>query len=660
MALEAPRLDDRSFNDLVEEALRRIPLYCPEWTDHNLSDPGITLIELFAWMTDITIYRLNRVPDKHYIKFMELIGIRMRDAEPARVPITVWLSAPQKATITIPANTAIATTRTETEAAITFTTDVAVDVYPPKMTYAMTSVGGANQRRRFTMRDLAQIDSGFEEFSVFESSTPQPDDALYLGFDQDLSYHLLGVEIEVSTAEGAGIDPTNPPYVWEVLQGEQDQEWARAEVDQDGTMGFNVTGVVRLHLPAMQRGARNNYNAFWVRCRLMNPDEGGGPSYQVSPKIRKIKTNAWGVTVAATNVTTVRNEIVGRSDGSPGQRFYLEHTPVMPRKPGEHLVVRYDDGREERWSEVSDFSSSNPDDRHYTIDSRSGEIRLPPALPQRDGSVRRYGSIVPKSAMVVMRGYRYGGGRAGNVASDTLKVLKTALPYVARVTNRQPAQGGLDAEHLDDTKMRVPSHLRSLGRAVTGSDFEYLAREAALGQVGRAYCLQSADVAPGEVHVLIIPQVPNMQGFIAPESLRLLPDVHERVVSYLDERRLLSTRLVVSEPQYVWVQTEVRFRPSYTADTDQVRRAIEMRLFEFLNPLTGGTDGNGWTFGRGLFVADIMAVLLAIPGVDFIRSVKLYPVVYDSGEFMRGNEVQEIEVPANGVIVSVEHLVRAE
>ena len=95
MGLETPRLDDRSFNDILEEARARIPLYTPEWTDHNVSDPGITLIELFAWMTDIVLYRLNRVPDKHYVKFMELIGMHLEEAEPARVQVTFWLSAPQ-------------------------------------------------------------------------------------------------------------------------------------------------------------------------------------------------------------------------------------------------------------------------------------------------------------------------------------------------------------------------------------------------------------------------------------------------------------------------------------------------------------------------------------------------------------------------------------
>ncbi len=84
MALVVPKLDNRTFQDIVDEAKKRIPHYCKEWTDHNVSDPGVTLIELFAWMTDIMLYRLNRVPDLHYIKFMEMLGITLREAVPAQ------------------------------------------------------------------------------------------------------------------------------------------------------------------------------------------------------------------------------------------------------------------------------------------------------------------------------------------------------------------------------------------------------------------------------------------------------------------------------------------------------------------------------------------------------------------------------------------------
>src|ERR1043165_8096507 len=95
MPLPAPNLDDRTFQDILDEARRLIPQYCPEWTDHNLSDPGITLLELFSWMTDLMLYRLNRVPDKNFIKFLDLIGVLLEPARPAHATLTFRLTAPQ-------------------------------------------------------------------------------------------------------------------------------------------------------------------------------------------------------------------------------------------------------------------------------------------------------------------------------------------------------------------------------------------------------------------------------------------------------------------------------------------------------------------------------------------------------------------------------------
>src|SRR5437763_14142584 len=88
MTLPVPNLDDRRFQDLVDEAKRRIPRYCPEWTDHNVSDPGITLIELFAWMIEQYLFRLNQIPDKNLIAFLDLIGVKLEPARPAKGEIT--------------------------------------------------------------------------------------------------------------------------------------------------------------------------------------------------------------------------------------------------------------------------------------------------------------------------------------------------------------------------------------------------------------------------------------------------------------------------------------------------------------------------------------------------------------------------------------------
>ena len=657
MGLETPRLDDRSFQDLVEEARRRIPLYTPEWTDFNLSDPGITLIDLFAWMTDIVLYRLNRVPDKHYVKFMELLGIRLKEVEAARTAVSFWLSAPQPTDVQIPEGVEVSTPRTEMMDAVVFSTDVPMTIYVPKLAHALTSFTGRGGGREIKPYNIRRLEGSAESMLAFESKPPQAGDAFYLGFEEDLSFHILGVEIGVSAAEGAGIDPTNPPYVWEAISADADQSWVPLQVDYDGTLGLNVNGLVRLHLPAISRATRNNVSAYWVRCRL-DPAR-AERSYGVSPTINHLHIDSWGITIECTNVSRSKNEALGRSEGTPGQTFYVAHTPIVPRLGNEYVVVRAEDGREERWKEVADFGSSNADDLHYTLDSNNGEIRFGPALPRRDGSVQLFGAVPAKGSQIMMRQYRHGGGANGNLASNTLTVLKTSIPYIAKVTNRYPASGGIDAEKLETAKERVPDYLRSLNRAVTARDYEYLAEEAAPGQVARAHCVQ-AGAAAGEVRVLIVPRIPNLIGPIAPQSLSLTTDLRDRIYAYLDERRLLGVKLEVGPPAYQWVDVDVRFRASVGANPDDVRQALEDRLYAFLNPITGGTDGKGWPFGRDLFLADLMAVLLPVRGVDFLRSVRMFPVGYVNGQFVRGEEAAQLAVPDIATIASYQHDVRVE
>ena len=94
MPIPLPNLDDRRWADLVEEGRSLIPLYAPEWTDHNASDPGITLLELFAWVAEMDIYEINRVPDRHKRKFLSLVGVSPLPPAAARAALSFQLKAP--------------------------------------------------------------------------------------------------------------------------------------------------------------------------------------------------------------------------------------------------------------------------------------------------------------------------------------------------------------------------------------------------------------------------------------------------------------------------------------------------------------------------------------------------------------------------------------
>src|SRR5437588_13060215 len=157
MPLETPKLDDRRFQDIVDEAKSRIPRYCPEWTDYNVSDPGVALIELFAWMTDLLLYRVNQVPDKLYVKFLELIGVRLEPPRAARAPVTFYLSAAQPTDVSIAEGTEVATVRTETSEAIVFTTEAELIIRTPSLLDVFTRrAGGSNGEETWARYDASR------------------------------------------------------------------------------------------------------------------------------------------------------------------------------------------------------------------------------------------------------------------------------------------------------------------------------------------------------------------------------------------------------------------------------------------------------------------------------------------------------------------------
>ena len=147
MTLPAPNLDDRTFQELVDQAKQLVQRRCPEWSDHNVSDPGVTLIEAFATMVDQLIYRLNRVPEKNYLAFLDLIGVRLYPPTAARTDVTFWLSAPQPEPVRVAAGTQVATVRTETEEAVVFSTLRDLPVVPCHRAYLATGPAAGTRDR---------------------------------------------------------------------------------------------------------------------------------------------------------------------------------------------------------------------------------------------------------------------------------------------------------------------------------------------------------------------------------------------------------------------------------------------------------------------------------------------------------------------------------
>ena len=648
MSLPAPHLDDRRFQDLVDDAKRLVQQRCPEWTDHNVSDPGVTLIETFATMVDQLLYRLNRVPDRHYVKFLELIGVRLFPPTAARAGVTFWLSAPQPHTVRIPADTEVATLRTEAEEAIAFTTVAELEIPPAGVTELGAALAGGGVHLH---EETVKGESGFLCFD----RRPRTDDALLVGLSQAVPACVVVLRFECQI-EGVGVDPADPPIVWEAWDGEA---WARCELEDDGTGGFNQDGDVVLHVPAGHAASIiGRRRAGWLRCRVV-PSRRGQPGYTDSPRIDRAAAYTIGGTTDVVHAEVVRAELLGRSEQVPGQRFALQRRPVVPAEEPLVLEVVGDaagNGSLEEWERVDHFADSGPEDRHFVLDEVVGELQLGPAVRQPDGALRQYGTVPAKGALLRVRGYRTGGGKRGNVARRAIQVLKSSVPYVARVENRRPAAGGVDGEDIENAKLRGPILLNTRDRAVTARDYEQLALQAA-PEITRVRCVAADD--PGVVRVLVAPAVQGDRlGRLRHDQLVPSDETLERIAGYLDERRLIGAHVLVGPPGYLGLTVVATLRPRPRTDPEELEQAALEALYRYFNPLTGGPDGSGWPFGRPAIAGEVHAVLQRVRGTELVEEARLFAANPATG--WRGDEVQRLDLDPHQLVLSYEHRVRVE
>ncbi|WP_405845356.1 putative baseplate assembly protein [Streptomyces sp. NBC_01518] len=646
MALPSPNLDDRRFQQFVDDAKRYIQQRAPEWTDHNVSDPGVTLVETVAHMADQIVYRLNRVPDKNHLAFLDLVGITLFPPSAARTDVTFWLSAPQEEAVQVPLGTEVATMRTEGEEAVVFATERELAVVPSALRHLVVQHRGKQVVDR--THDLAE---GNHVMCFAES--PDPGDSMLFGLTAAVPHCALALELD-SRVDGVGVDPRQPPLVWEAWTADG---WQACEVDRDGTGGLNRPGAVVLHVPGGHTLSRNGgQEAGWLRCRVTEPHS-DQPFYTTSPTVRSAEAFTIGGTTTVVHADTVYDEALGESTGLPGQRLRLSHTPVVGDAVPLLLQTAEHDGWTD-WQVVPHFAASGPDDRHITLDAATGELAFGPAVREPDGSLRQYGMVAPKGSVIRARRYRTGGGRAGNVARGAVQILRSSIPYVSEVVNREAARGGVDGETVQEAKTRAPITLRAQERAVTLRDYEELSRRAA-PETARITCLEGDEEEHGAyaVRVLVVPQaVPDPGGRLRFEQLVPGDALLDRITRHLDERRLIGTRLAVGPPFYQGVTVVATVHAFRGVDTDRVRRQAHDALYRHLDPLTGGSDGKGWPFGRPVQSGEVFAVLQRVPGVELVDEVVLHPADPLTGK--RGDPTDRIDLERPSLVFSFDHRVR--
>lgn len=671
MPIRPPALDDRTFDDLVDELLARIPAHTPEWTNPRLGDPGRTLIELFAWLTDTLLYRANLVPERQRLVFLKLLGIPMRPPVAARGLAGVVLdedaatdavSLQPFATVKGPVSfetlseiTVVPITGeayckrplTEREAAdLSDVVDGLRQVYrldDRPVPYVTTPVfpGGASDADGF---DIVQTSVDKTLWLALLAAKPELIGPVKetLGGTAAQRQQVLNVGVAPAINVPALLEDIGPrariPHVWELSTGREiagEPEYLTLE-EMDGTQGLTRRGVVRLVLPsARDIGAPSNDVRAALDAgvgdrppRLDAPDQAA----RLVAWLRLRPTTAletlplsW-VGINAVDIDqrqSVSGRIVGQSTGAPDQQLQLPGTGIDPRT----LVLEVEEADRgfQPWQLIDDLATAGRGASVFTLDGEAGTIRFGDGVRGR----------IPEAGRRLRVGFmRAGGGRGGNLPPGSLTELSNSKDLRGQTVSRnlkvlQPlaTDGGDEGETLAEAERRIPDVLRHRDRAVTEDDFRRVAAETPGVRVGRVEVLarfkphQRRSAVPGVVSVMVLPFKATLTAPNPRPDRPFLETIH----AHLDARRPIATELYTIGCEYVPLGLAVGVTVRDGAGRDTVITAVREGLRRFLWPLApGGPDLTGWPLGRRVREREIEVAVARVPGVSEVLGINVF------------------------------------
>ncbi len=749
MPLLLPNLDDRTWTDLVAEATALIPVYGPQWTDQNYSDPGITLVELCAWIAEMDIYQLSQISDRERLKFLALVGTAPQPPTPAHVILSLTLAA-GIAPVTLPATlefSGVDPSGVSTGYRI-----------PSSRTLAPGTLAAIQFQDLAGFHDLTPVWRRQAVMNPF-GSAPQPGMAVYFGLTAPLPVqqpaqlfftfangrsgyaarerilHQLAV-IEKS-CHPAPYNPCEktpctktaipaPPSaqaspvhdlkhygvrtVWEYPANVGGQlQWitlnSAGEEVLDETRAFTLDGPVTFRVPqAMAASAAGALTTpyYYLRCRLaagrydaapslgnvvfngilaeqavastsslvIDPNavihySPGGPPAPNTLTILRMTIDPQNTHIAELTfgggassdprfrilsfqppTATVPGSLcweaafVGFGDGLANQQLSQPNPPV---KASSVKIYALEDGAWSVWELVRDFDASTRKDSHVVLNANTGVLCF--------GNGEK-GRALPANSQVFATSLLT-RAQAGNLPVQNINQLADS-PYnhailydpvavpdgwtqlkneLQAVTNPLPAWGGAAAETIDRSAGEADQLVESSGRAVTLADYEQLAQKTPGTRIARVTAIANMHPdfpcysAPGMITVIVLPYLPEGSPMPTPGLL-------SAVRAYLRPRRIIGTRVEVVGPTYLQVAVQAAVQSITGTNRASLQQAIIAALNNFLDPLIGGPDGTGWPFGRDVYRSEMMRVIDAVAGVDYITSLAL---LADGGQPQCGN-----------------------
>lgn len=546
MPLTLPAVDSRKYQDLLNEALARIPVHNPEWTNFNRSDPGVTLIELFAFMTENLLYRSNQIPERNRVKFLSLLGVPLRPASSARGLVTFTNERGPLQTFTLNSGVEVRAGQ------VPFRTEQGLDVLPveAQVLYKKRIQDPSGQVKEYYKQLYASFDSrrsgaDLQLYQTVPLSTRESDE-VDLGADtvdgslwiallvraadkpyaesiEDAREALGGKTLSLgvvpsltnaarkllpggtANAEGVPLLQYSIPKIARDSLLEKDAQGSPAPRYQRLLASASADvlaepGVVQLTLPAASE------LRLWENLDPLEAGVGDMPpaledtdlngrvitwirlrsSAAVQAKLMWVGINSTPVTQRA----HVTGELLPTGTGEPGQSATLANTPVIP---GSVRVTVTAGDRTGRWQEIDDLLAAGPE-------VPVPDPRLPPAsrptlnpltdvftLDAESGGIRfgdgEHGRRPPLGSTLRAE-YDYGVGEAGNVGAGSIGA-GASLPAGIRVTNPVRTWGGARAETVAEGERQIARYLQHRDRLVTQTDFETISLRTPGVDIGR-------------------------------------------------------------------------------------------------------------------------------------------------------------------------------
>jgi Baseplate J-like protein len=658
-----PALDDRSYDDLVQEMIANIPAHTPEWTNPQPGDPGRTLIELFAWLADTILYRANLIPEKQRIAFLKLLGEPMQAAAAAEGIVSLSLDPSFVAPIGLISPATVS-------GPVPFETLEEINLLPlTSQAYIKAPLTGDQRKQSMhLLRGLqklygfSNLPAGYTTTPVFANGQADPAgvDLVHSTTDQSIWLALLVAKAEnlgavrsalasqqtqqilnigfVPSIQVPGLfSDLGPPAAvqatWLMSQPPAATvAYTTLKVVEDTTQGLTQPGIFRLALPPVGiiGAPANDVRADAQAGVGMKPPRIDDPaiaarlltwvclSVKSSVQVSWIGINAVDIDQRA----TFNSIVIGVSDGSAGQQFALPRTQIDPTTF--QLQVDMPGFGYQLWQQVDDLSVLQGPVPAYVLDPEAGLVTFGNQLQ---------GMVPPAGRRINVLQMRAGGGSDGNLPPGSLTKIQardaSGNMVTQTITVQQPVAttGGADAETLDSAEQRVPSLLVNKDRAVTADDYKTLAENVPGANVGRVEVLplfkpqtRTTNV-PGVVSVMVIPTKDGVQNPCPRADRPLL----ETVYQYLNPRRPVTAEMYVVASEYVGLGISVAVEVKSGYGLLQVSQAVENALRSYLWPLApGGTDNTGWPLGRLVRSLELEVIVSQVAGVIEVNGLNLF------------------------------------